>query len=247
MQKSPLPLGGSALLIGGEKLMEEIKTININNKEYPELLKKIPTPPKTLYFKGEIFPKETCFAIVGTRRFSSYGKQVALEISEHLAGAGLTLVSGLAPGIDTFVHQAVTGQGKRTIAVLGTGLDKKAIYPRSNLRLAEKILQSKGALISEYSPETPGSKFTFPQRNRIISGLCLGVLVIEAKQRNGALITAQYAKLQKRKIFVIPGSIYSSNSKGCHYLIKKGAKLVESANDILKELNLGLSVSDTPN
>ncbi len=218
--------------------MEEIKTININNKGYPELLKKISNPPKTLYFKGEIFPKESCFGIVGTRRFSSYGKQVALEIARDLVNAGLTIVSGLAPGIDTFVHQAVVEENKRTIAVLGTGLNERTIYPQSNLRLANKILQSKGALISEYPPKTPGSKFTFPQRNRIISGLCLGVLVIEAKQRSGALITAQYATAQKRKIFAIPGPIYSSNSKGCHYLIKKGAKLVESVDDILKELDL---------
>ncbi len=225
--------------------MEEIKTININDKKYPELLKKIPDPPNVLYFKGEILPKEPCFAIVGTRRFSSYGKQVALEIARDLANAGLTIVSGLAPGIDTFVHQSVIEQNKRTIAILGTGIDKKSIYPQSNLKLSEKILKSKGCLISEYPPGTPGSKFSFPARNRIISGLCVGVLIIEAKIKSGALITAHHAKKQNRKIFAVPGSIYSSNSKGSHYLIKKGAKLVESASDILKELNLGLSMSDT--
>lgn len=218
--------------------MEEIKKITIKDKNYPKLLKKISNPPETLYFRGKILAKENCFAIVGTRRCSIYGKQIALEIAEDLAEAGLTIVSGLAPGIDTYVHLAVVERKKRTIAVLGTGLDEESIYPQSNLNLARKILETGGCLISEYPSKTPGSKFTFPQRNRIISGLTLGVLVVEAKEKSGALITAEWAKKQNRKVFAIPGSIHSLNSKGCHYLIKKGAKLVENANDILKELNL---------
>jgi DNA processing protein len=217
---------------------EEIKTINIKDKNYPRLLKKIKDAPEVLYYRGEILPNENCFAIVGTRRYSSYGKQVALEITGDLAEAGLIIVSGLAPGIDTFSHTAAVERKKRTIAVLGTGLDEKSIYPQSNLKLARKILETGGCLISEYPPGTPGSQFTFPNRNRIISGLSLGVLVVEAKQKSGALITANYAFSQNRKVFAIPGPIYSSNSKGCHYLIKQGAKLVENANDILKELNL---------
>jgi len=120
---------------------------------------------------------------------------------------------------------------------LGTGLDQKSIYPQSNLKLAKKILETGGCLISEYTSETHGSVFTFPQRNRIISGISFGVLVVEAKPRSGALITANWAKTQGRKVLAIPGPIHSSNSKGCHLLIKNGAKLVESANDILKELN----------
>lgn len=218
--------------------MDEIKTLSIEDKNYPKLLKKIKDPPKILYCLGEIKVNEPCFAIVGTRRFSAYGKQIALEIASDLAEAGLTIVSGLAPGIDTFSHQATIEQRKRTIAVLGTGVDEKSIYPKSNLKLARKILESGGCLISEYKPGTHGSVFTFPQRNRIISGLSLGILVIEAKKRSGALITAQWAKMQGRKIFAVPGSIHSSNSKGCHLLIKQGAKLVENANDILKELDL---------
>lgn len=218
--------------------MNEIKTISVNDKGYPKLLKEIKDPPKTLYLKGEILSSENCFAIVGARRCSVYGKQAALEIAGNLAEAGLTIVSGLAPGIDTFCHQAVLEKKKRTIAVLGTGIDEKSIYPQENLKLAEKILELGGALISEYPPGTPGSKFSFPRRNRIISGLSLGVLVIEAKEKSGALITANWAEKQGKKIFAIPGSIYSPNSKGCHYLIKKGAKLVENANDILQELKL---------
>ena len=227
-------------------MTEEIKTISIEDKEYPKLLKEIKNPPEILYLRGEILPEENCFAIVGTRRCSDYGKQVALEIAGDLAEAGLTIVSGLAPGIDTFCHQATIERNKRTIAVLGTGLDEKSIYPQSNLKLAEKILKTRGALISEYLPGTPGSKFTFPNRNRIISGLSLGVLVIEAKEKSGALITADWAKKQKRLVFAIPGPIHSSNSKGCHYLIKHGAKLVENANDILKELNLPSIMKSEP-
>jgi len=218
--------------------MEEIKKITIEDENYPKILKEIKDSPKVLYYKGEIKPDKVCFAIVGTRRYSSYGKQVVLEIAGDLAESGLTIVSGLAPGIDTFCHQAAVERKKRTIAVLGTGLDEKSIYPKSNIRLARGILETGGCLISEYPPGTPGSKFTFPNRNRIISGLSLGTLVIEAKIKSGALITAQWAKKQGRRIFAVPGPIYSSNSKGCHYLIKQGAKLVENANDILKELNL---------
>jgi len=218
--------------------MEEIRKISIDNKNYPGLLKKIKNPPKILYLRGKILPKELCFAIVGTRRYSSYGKQVTLEIAGDLAEAGLTIVSGLALGIDTFSHRAVVERGKRTIAVLGTGIDTESIYPKSNLKLAERILETGGCLMSEYPPGTPGSKFTFPQRNRIISGLSSGVLVVEAKIKSGALITASWAKKQQRKVFAVPGPVYSLNSKGPHILIKKGAKLTESADDILRELKL---------
>ncbi len=219
-------------------MVEEIKTINIKDKNYPKLLKEIKDAPEVLYYLGEIKNEENCFAAVGARRCSSYGKQAALEIAGDLAEAGLTIVSGLAPGIDTAAHWAAVERGKRTVAVLGTGIDEKSIYPQSNLELAKKILETGGCLISEYPPGTRGTQFTFPQRNRIISGLSLGVLVVEAKQKSGALITANWAKKQQRKVFAIPGPIYSLNSKGPHCLIKQGAKLVENANDILKELNL---------
>jgi len=219
--------------------MSEIKTISVKDKNYPKLLKEIKNPPEVLYYRGELNPDEKCFGVVGTRMFSSYGKQVALEIAGDLAEAGLTIVSGLAPGIDTFAHTATVERRKRTIAVLGTGIDERSIYPQSNLNLARKILETGGALISEYPPGTRGTQFTFPQRNRIISGLSLGVLVVEAKEKSGALITAEWAKKQQRLVFAIPGPIHSLNSKGCHYLIKhEVAKLIENANDILKELNL---------
>ncbi len=222
-------------------MAEDIKIISIEEKNYPKLLKEIKDPPKVLYYRGKLEPNDNCFAIVGTRRCSSYGKEAALEIAGDLAEVGLTIVSGLAPGIDTFAHQSTIERKKRTIAVLGTGIDERSIYPQSNLNLARKIIETGGCLISEYPPGTPGSQFTFPQRNRIISGLSLGVLVVEAKEKSGALITANWAKKQGRKVFAVPGPIYSSNSKGCHYLIKNGAKLVENVNDILLELNLSLT------
>jgi len=235
------------------ELDRSIKTLLIEDKNYPKLLKKIKDPPKILYYLGEIKSEENCFAIVGTRRYSSYGKQVALEMAGDLSEVGLTIVSGLAPGIDTFSHQAVVERKKRTIAVLGTGLDEKSIYPKSNLDLAKKIIETGGCLISEYPSGTRGTQFSFPQRNRIISGLSLGVLVVEAKpplpnfwcggkekSGSGSLITAYHAFEQKRKVFAVPGPVYSSNSKGCHDLIKRGAKLVDNINDILQELDLPL-------
>ena len=220
-------------------MSNEIKEISIEDRDYPKLLKKIKDPPKILYCLGSL-PRADLkgFAVVGTRRCSTYGKQAASEIAADLADAGLTIVSGFAKGIDTCAHQAVIERGKRTIAILGTGLDEKSIYPKSNLKLINKVLETEGCLISEYPPGTHGSEFTFPKRNRLISGISLGVLVVEAKRKSGALITANYAFSQNREVFAIPGSIYSSNSKGTHYLIKKGAKLVENANDILKELKL---------
>ena len=232
--------------------MEEIQEISINDENYPKSLKEIKDAPKVLYYIG-ILPKpdEKNFAVVGTRRFSPYGKQVALEIAGDLAEAGLTIISGMAPGIDTLAHQATLERKGRTIAVLGTGLDEKSIYPKENIKLAREIIETGGCLISEYPPGTSGANFTFPQRNRIVSGLSLGVLIVEAKpplpnfgvgvnkkSGSGAVLTALHAFEQKRKVFAVPGPIHSSNSKGCHYLIKKGAKLAESASDILKELNL---------
>ncbi len=217
---------------------EDIFTIKIEDKDYPKLLKKISIPPKLLYLRGKLFKNEFCFAIVGTRRCSDYGREIAFDIAKDLAQAGISVVSGMARGIDTMAHQgALEGKG-RTIAVLGTGLDEKSIYPQQNLKLVKKILENEGCLISEYPPGTSGRKQNFPERNRIISGMSLGILVIEAKFGSGALITAQWAQKQGRKVFALPGSIHSLNSKGPHSLIKEGAKLVENANDILEELKL---------
>lgn len=217
--------------------MEKIVKIDISDKKYPKILKRIVDPPSSLYIRGEL-PPQPCFAIVGTRLCSPYGKQIAFQIAKDLAEAGVVIVSGMAKGIDAFSHKGCLEAGGKTIAVLGTGLDEKSIYPQENIGLSRDILEKGGALISEYPPLTPGYAANFPKRNRIISGLSLGVLVVEAKMKSGSQITARCAALQKRKVFAVPGSIYSLNSKGSHYLIKHGAVLVESAEDILKKLNI---------
>ncbi len=217
---------------------EKIKTIKLEDKEYPLLLKKIPNPPKILYIKGEFLKNEKYFAVVGTRHCSDYGKKIALSIAKDLSKAGFIIVSGMAIGIDTFAHKGVLEEKRRTIAVLGTGIDEKSIYPRENIAIAKKILENKGCLISEYPPGTKGTRSSFPQRNRIIAGLSLGVLIVEANFGSGALITAKWAEKYRRKIFAVPGSINSPNSKGCHFLIKQGVKLVENSDDILKKLSL---------
>jgi DNA processing protein len=218
--------------------MKDIKMIDIRSKDYPELLKKIINPPKVLYVRGEIYPEENCFAVVGSRECSFYGKQVASEISGDLSESGLIIVSGLASGIDAAAHQAAVKKKKRTIGVLGTGIDDESFYPKENLSLAKEIIENNGCLISEYPPGTRGSKLSFPQRNRIISGLSLGILVVEAKEKSGSLSAAQWAKKQERKIFSVPGNIYFSNSRGTNFLIKNGAILTETAKDILKELKI---------
>ena len=221
-------------------MSSEIKTITIKDKEYPGKLKKIPNPPQALYVRGDLsIAKKNCFAIVGARRCSSYGKQIAMEIAGDLAEAGIIIVSGMAKGIDTAAHQGCLERKGKTIAVLGTGIDEKSIYPQENLKLSREIIKTGGAVISEFSADTPGYKSNFPSRNRIISGLCSGILIVEAKHKSGALITARNALEQNKKLFAIPGPIHILNSQGTNSLIKQGkAKLVESAQDILKELNL---------
>jgi DNA processing protein len=219
--------------------MEEIKQVKIEDADYPELLKQISGAPKVLWYRGILpSPIEICVAVVGTRRPSPYGQQATLQLAGDLANAGVTIVSGMAPGIDTFAHKICVEKGRRTIAVLGTGLDEKSIYPQTNLVLSREIIKHGGCLISELSPHEHGSKFTFPRRNRIISGLSLGVVVIEAKEKSGSLITADYARKQQKKIFAVPGPIFVLNSAGPNKLIKKGATLVESAEDILDVLGI---------
>jgi len=174
--------------------------------------------------------------VVGTRKISDYGRQMTEYFVKNLAKAGITIISGLALGVDGLAHQTALENKGRTIAVLGSGLNH--IYPTAHKKLAERIIVSGGALVSEYPPETPPYKSNFPARNRIISGLSLGVLVVEAPKNSGALITADFALKQKRKIFVVPGRIYDKNSQGTNELIKKGAQLVSESKDILKILNI---------
>jgi len=222
----------------------DIKTVALDSCSYPSRLRLIKNPPKLLYYAGEMVAEENCLAIVGSRICSPYGKETALEMAKKAAQSSLTVVSGLAAGIDSMAHQAAVQAEKRTIAVLGGGLDFQSFYPKQNLRLAGQIIENGGVLISEYPPKTKPANYTFPQRNRIISGLSLGVLVIEARIKSGALITADYAKKQNKKIFAVPGPIQSSSSRGCNLLIKKGARLTETIQDVLNEL--GLDCSEKP-
>lgn len=222
------------------------KIITCNDTDYPKNLKNIFDYPLVLYVKGELKPSDNlALAVVGTRRPSYYGQLQAERLSYFLAQRGITITSGLARGIDSRAHRGAikarlpntknnSGQVGRTIAVLGSGLSR--IYPPENRRLADQISQS-GAVISELPMKTPPDSRNFPMRNRIISGLSLGVLVIEAPLRSGALITADLALEQGREVFAMPGKIDSLPSRGCHKLLKLGAKLVEDIDDIIEELN----------
>ena len=217
---------------------EEIHCITKDDENYPELLKEVYDPPFCLFVRGKFEPDDFSLAVVGTRKFSPYGKQVTEELVNDLASQGITIVSGLALGIDALAHEATLKAGGKTIAVLGSGINRNHIYPGQNKNLAERIIESGGALISEYPPGTIPSRFTFPKRNRIVAGMSLGSLVIEAPESSGALITAQYALDSSREVFAIPQNINALNSAGPNELIKNGAHPVTKANDILDILNL---------
>ena len=216
--------------------MSQINIIHTSDTEYPELLKKIYDPPEELYVRGDISAlNEKCLAIVGTRTATEYGKAIAKKYAEELVQYGFTIVSGLADGIDTEAHKGALEGGGKTIAVFGCGIDQ--IFPASNIILAGEI-EKTGALVSEYKPGTPAAKWTFPRRNRIISGLSLGVIMVEGHYDSGAMITAKLALDEGREVFAVPGNIEIEQTKGPHWLIKQGAKLAESIDDILEEFNI---------
>lgn len=220
-----------------EKLQQyKVKVLTCESPEYPWRLKEIYDYPPVLYVRGSLLPEdEICLAVVGTRRATVYGRQVTEEIVTDLVHNKITIVSGLAKGIDSIAHRSALEAGGRTIAVFGCGLD--IVYPAENVRLARDIMEH-GALISEYPLGTKPKADNFPRRNRIMSGMSLGVLVIEADETSGAMITAEQALQQDREVFAVPGSILSPASRGTNRLIKEGAKLVQSYLDILEELNL---------
>ena len=221
---------------------ENVQVVSLNDQAYPEPLKQIADPPFLLYIKGNKDAlKGSCFAVVGTRSLTEYGKRAAPLIVEPLAQAGLTIVSGLAMGIDGLAHQAAVKMNQPTIAVLGGGLSDSSIVAE-NRKLAREIIQKNGAIITEYPLLASGNKTSFPQRNRIISGLSRGVLVIEADEESGSLITAQCALDQNRDVFAVPGSIFSSKSKGPNQLIASGAKVVTDSSAILTEYNIDSNV-----
>jgi DNA processing protein len=221
-----------------------VTPVTFEDKLYPPRLKEIYDNPPLLYVKGTLLPKdEMGVAVVGTRQCTLYGKQVTEEITTDLARSGLTIISGLARGIDSVAHRAALKAGGRSLAVLGSGLD--IIYPAENASLARQVSEN-GALISEYPLGTRPKPEYFPRRNRILSGLSLGVLVVEAGEKSGALITAGLALEQNREVFAIPGSLFSPASTGTNHLIQEGAKLVRAYTDIMEELNLMSLVAPAP-
>lgn len=229
-------------ILNPEKFLEDIqkagiKWLTIFDDDYPKLLKEIYDPPIILYYMGKILPEDArAIGIVGTRKITGYGQAVTEKFATELSQAGLTIISGLARGVDACAHRAVVEMGGRTLAVLGGGLKK--IFPPENIALGKRISDGHGALISEFSPDEPSLPGNFPARNRIISGLSLAVLVTEAAEDSGSLITAKSALDQGREVFAIPGPITSELSKGPSVLIKQGASLVTDPSEILEQLGL---------
>jgi len=230
-----------AFLINSLK-KDGIKWMTVFDEDYPALLKEIDNPPIVLYYTGEIITSDKkAVAVVGTRKISGYGRLVTEKFAGGLSNAGVTVVSGLARGVDTVSHQVTVKEKGRTLAVLGGGL--KNIFPPENIQLARRIGEGFGAVISEFAPESPSLPGNFPARNRIISGLSLGVLVTEAAEGSGSLITAKCALEQGREVFAVPGPITSGLSAGPSLLIKEGAKLVTNVEEILEELGLDVKSS----
>lgn len=221
--------------------MSDIIVLDRHQSAYPPLLNQIPDPPASLYCRGNTeLLGSTCFAIVGTRKITPYGKEVATTITRELAYNGFTIVSGLAYGIDAAAHRATLEANGRTIAVLGSAIDE--LTPAGNAELGKSIIEKGGLVISEYAPGSQTYPSNFAARNRIISGLSLGVLVIEADAKSGALITAQCALDQNRDVFAVPGSIFSPRSQGTHTLLKTGAQIATCARDILDTYGVQLEL-----
>ncbi len=217
--------------------------LTMDDPRYPPLLREIADPPCALFYVGNIdILQLPALAIVGSRNPTASGRDTAAAFARHLAGVGLCIVSGMASGIDGAAHRGALAAPGHTVAVCGTGLDR--IYPPAHRDLAVAIAAN-GLLLSEYPSGTPPRKFHFPQRNRIISGLCVGTLVVEAARQSGSLITAQQAIEQGREVFAVPGSIHNPLARGCHQLLREGAKLVESAEDILGELGAMVAAHST--
>lgn len=221
----------------GELRRANVTVVTLLDDAYPRLLREAPAPPPILFCRGTFSDfDEQAVAIVGTRRMSPYGRELTTRIAGELARAGVTIVSGLALGVDGVAHRAALEAGGRTIAVLGGGINR--IYPSGHRQLASQVSES-GVLLSEYDPDSQADAPHFPARNRIISGLSLGVVVTEAPDKSGALITVDFAADQGREVFAVPGNVNTANSVGCNRLIRDGARIVRSADDILEDLRLG--------
>jgi DNA processing protein len=210
-------------------------------KDIPESLKEIPQPPKVLYIKGDLPKKEMVYlAVVGSRKYTSYGKDICEKLIKGLKGYPIVIVSGLAIGIDTIAHRSAIDNGLATIAFPGSGLDSNVIHPKSNIYLAEEIIKNGGCLISEMEPHLKATLYSFPQRNRLMAGISKAVLIIEAEEKSGTLITARMALDYNRDVLAVPGSAFSSNSNGTNWLIKQGAVPVTTSEDILIALGFNI-------
>lgn len=215
-----------------------VDIISIEDKEYPQILKNIYDPPLSIYILGnKKILNDTCISIIGCRDATKYGKHVAEELAYNISKQKINIVSGLAKGIDGIAHKGAVLAGGKTVAVLGNGLD--TIYPSENISLAKEILKTGGAIISEYPLGEKPQKQNFPERNRIVSGMSKGIIVVEAKEKSGTLITVDFALEQGRDVFVVPGDINKEASVGTNELIKQGAKIITSYRDVLEEYNKG--------
>jgi DNA processing protein len=221
----------------------EIKTLE--NEEIPEMLREISDAPKKIYIQGKLPPPDAkILCVVGSRKYTQYGKDVCEKLISGLRGYDITIVSGLALGIDGIAHKCALDAGLKTIAVPGSGLHESVLYPSTHKQLAEKILESGGALISEFEPEFRATPYSFPQRNRIMAGMSHAVLVIEAEIKSGTLITSKFATEYNRDVLTAPGSIFSKNSEGPNMLIRLGATPVRNSEDILEAL--GFKINEEP-
>ncbi|HEY4521590.1 MAG TPA: DNA-processing protein DprA [Candidatus Paceibacterota bacterium] len=215
-------------------MSQQIRQITQKSPDFPKILLEIPHPPKTLNVWGKVPKTEHYISIVGARKNSAYGEEILRKIISGLAPHGFTIISGLAVGIDSVAHKAALENNMPTIGILGSGLQKNVFFPFQNWKLAENIVSAGGAVISEYENDMKAAYWSFPQRNRIISGLSKATLIVEAGEKSGSLITARFALDQNREVMAVPGMVYSANSKGTNRLIKQGAHLIESAEDVLE-------------
>jgi DNA processing protein len=225
------------------KIFNNMEIRRLTQEYFPSALLEIPSPPEEIWVEGNLpEPDDDCIflAVVGTRKFSNYGKDACEKIISGLAGYNIVIVSGLALGIDAIAHRAALNARLKTIAIPGSGLSRKVLHPRSNHKLADEIVEAGGCLLSEFPPDYPAGLHTFPQRNRIIAGLSRATLIIEAPEKSGALITAKFALDFNRDVMAVPGSIFNENAKGTNGYIKMGAIPITCAEDILNAFNIAL-------
>ena len=219
--------------------MEDV--VKLTFEQFPSALLEIPQPPKVLYMRGQLPPEDSIYlAVVGSRKYTSYGRDICEKLIKGLKGYPIVIVSGLALGIDSIAHNAALDVGLTTVSFPGSGLDNSVLHPQTNIKLAQKIVDAGGCLISELEPQWKATLYSFPQRNRLMAGISKAVLIIEAEEKSGTLITARMALDYNRDVLAVPGSILSSNSKGTNSLIRQGATPITTSEDILEALGFSI-------